>query len=283
MEETNIVSTPAADDWDSIDLSDVTDNDVEDMEEDVAEETAEEEKPDTEEEDTADHSEESEAEEKPEEQPTETEEKKEADQSFTLKYMGEEKQFSREETIALAQKGMDYDRVRGKLAEANEMVEFVTSLAKDMNMSAEDFMNNALAGNIAKREGISHEEALRRLELDKREKAISAKEAEAAAANKQQEEANQRRDKIRAELNEFAATFPNVKAEDIPAEVYQSIKKMGISLTTAFALYEAKQAKAELETAKQNAENKARAVGSASTSGKRKSADAFDDAWYDGT
>lgn len=282
MEETNIVSTPAADDWDSIDLSDVTDNDFDGMEEDVTEETAEEEKPDAEEETPADHSEE-ETEEKPEGQPTETEEKKEADQSFTLKYMGEEKQFSRDETIALAQKGMDYDRVRGKLAEANEMVEFVTTLAKDMNMTAADFMNNALAGNIAKREGISLKEALRRLELDKREKAISAKEAEAAAANKQQEEANQRRDKIRAELNEFAATFPNVKAEDIPAEVYQTIKNKNVSLTTAYALYEAKQAKAALETEKQNAENKARAVGSASTSGKRKSADAFDDAWYDGT
>jgi hypothetical protein len=282
MEDTNIVSTSTADDWDSIDLSDVSDNDFDDMEDEATEETAEEEKPDTEEENPADHSEE-ETEEKPEEQPTETEEKKEADQSFTLKYMGEEKQFSRDETIALAQKGMDYDRVRTKLAEASEMVEFVNSLAKDMNMSAADFMNNALAGNIAKREGIPHEEALRRLELDKREKAISAKEAEAAAQSAQQAEADQRREKIRAELNEFANTFPNVKAEDIPVEVYQNIKKMGISLTTAYALYEAKQAKVALETEKQNAENKARAVGSASTSGKRKSADAFDDAWYDGT
>lgn len=282
MEETNIVSTPAQDDWDSIDLSDVTDNDIGDMEDEVTEETAEEEKPDTEEETPADHSEE-ETEAKPEEQPTETEEKKEADQSFTLKYMGEEKQFSREETIALAQKGMDYDRIKGKLAEASDMVQFVESLAKDMGMNTADFMDNALAGNIAKREGIPREEALRRLQLDKREKAISAKEAEAAAQSAQQAEANQRKEKIRAELNEFAHAFPNVKPEDIPAEVYQNIKKLGINLTTAYAMYEAKQAKAALEAEKLNAQNKALAVGSASTAGKRKASDAFDDAWYDGT
>lgn len=34
---------------------------------------------------------------------------------FTLKYMGEEKQLGRQDVITLAQKGMDYDRIRARL------------------------------------------------------------------------------------------------------------------------------------------------------------------------
>ncbi len=40
-----------------------------------------------------------------------------ADQSFKLKVLGQEIEASRDEVIALAQKGKDYDRIRGKLSE----------------------------------------------------------------------------------------------------------------------------------------------------------------------
>ncbi len=36
------------------------------------------------------------------------------EEAFTLKYMGEERKVSRGEALALAQKGMDYDRIRGR-------------------------------------------------------------------------------------------------------------------------------------------------------------------------
>jgi hypothetical protein len=38
----------------------------------------------------------------------------EAEEAVTLKYMGEERTVGREEALALAQKGMDYDRIRGR-------------------------------------------------------------------------------------------------------------------------------------------------------------------------
>lgn len=41
-------------------------------------------------------------------------EQAEAEEAFTLKYMGEERTVGREEALALAQKGMDYDRIRGR-------------------------------------------------------------------------------------------------------------------------------------------------------------------------
>ena len=45
---------------------------------------------------------------------TEPEKMREADQSFTLKHLGQVRSVSRDEVIALAQKGLDYDRQRQK-------------------------------------------------------------------------------------------------------------------------------------------------------------------------
>lgn len=279
MEENNIISTEMEDSWDDIDLSDISDDANDAWEEENPAEESEGE-PDASAEDGADHSDDAKEEEKPAEAETEAKEKEEADQSFTLKYMGEEKVFSREDTIALAQKGMDYDRVKSKLNEANEMVEFVNSLAKEMNLSTADFMTHALAGQIAKRENISMEEAKRRLELDRREKAVSAREA--AAQNAQQEQ-EQRRERVRTELEEFSRAYPEINVKEIPSEVFNIASKTKIGLTAAYAMHMAQQAKAALEAEKQNAENKARSVGSADSAGKRSKADEFEDAWYDGT
>lgn len=287
MEEINNVSTGNYDDWDDIDFSDISDN-AEDVSEEEAP-AAEEPAPDTEAEEEADHSEKTEAEEKPEETEAEPAESKEADHSFKLKYMGEEKEVSREEAVALAQKGMDYDRIKGKLDEANqlaksnaEMAEFVKTLASEMGLEPMAFMLEVQAGNIAKKENISLDEAKRKLELDRRERAIAAKEQEAQSKNEAADAENAKREKIRAELAEFAKAFPEVKADSIPAEVFQMAAKQGVGLTAAYAMHEAKVAKAALEAEKQNEKNRVRAVGSASTSGKRRQVDEFDALWYDG-
>ena len=44
-------------------------------------------------------------------------------ESFTLRHLGETRSVGREELIALAQKGMDYDRIRGKLGDASRQIE----------------------------------------------------------------------------------------------------------------------------------------------------------------
>lgn len=44
--------------------------------------------------------------------------RRDADQSFTLKHLGEIRHVGRDEVIALAQKGLDYDRIRSKYHEA---------------------------------------------------------------------------------------------------------------------------------------------------------------------
>ena len=289
MEEINNVSTGNYDDWSDIDFSDITDSSDDFFEDDEAIQTEEEPAPDTEAEEEANHSEEAEAEEEPEETEPEPTENKETDQRIPVKYMGEEKLVSREEAIPFIQMGMDYGRIKGKLEEANqlaksnaEMAEFVKTLASEMGLEPAAFMLEVQAGNIAKKENISIEEAKRKLELDRREKAIAAKEQEAQSKNEAADAENAKREKIRAELAEFAKAFPEVKADSIPAEVFQMAAKQGVGLTAAYAMHEAKLAKAALEAEKQNAKNKALAVGSASTSGKRRQVDEFDALWYDG-
>ena len=287
MEETNTVSTAVeTDSWDDIDFSDVFDDVAEDMSE-QKEETATE--TDTATETEANPAEAEEAAE-PTETATETKETEEANHSFTLKYMGEEKEYSREDTIALAQKGMDYDRVKDKLTEANQLAEsnseaaeFVKFMAENMGVEPAEFMLNAKAGAVSKKEGISLDEAKGRLRLEAREKSLAAREKaleEKTKAEKQESDAQAQR---RQQLTDFMKAYPAVKAADIPAEVFQKAHKEGIPLVAAYAMHEAAVAKAELETAKQNAENAKASVGSASTSGKHTPADEFDAAWYDGT
>ncbi len=48
-------------------------------------------------------------------------------ESFTLRHLGETKNVGREELIALAQKGLDYDRIRGKLGDASLRLESLRS------------------------------------------------------------------------------------------------------------------------------------------------------------
>ena len=48
-------------------------------------------------------------------------------ESFTLRHLGETKNVGREEVIALAQKGMDYDRIRSKLGDASREIESLRS------------------------------------------------------------------------------------------------------------------------------------------------------------
>lgn len=289
MNEENTVSTEAvADDWDDIDLSDVADTDTDAGEEETP---AAEEAPaaDTAESAEADPAQAQEAAE-PEGTQTEAVETAGADQSFTLKYMGEERSFNREDTIALAQKGMDYDRIRGKLTEQTALaeegakaIELVKLLAADTGLDPEAFAESARANSLSKREGISIDEAKGRLRLERREAELSAREKaledKAKAEPPQPDEKEQRQ-------KDFIAFFkarPDVKAEDIPKEVFQRVRDEKLPLLAAYTMYENTKLRAELETARQMKRNAERSVGSGSTSGKRTPADEFDAAWYDGT
>lgn len=289
MEDIKNVDTQLDDDWGDLDLSDVAD-DSDDFSFEDKPDAEQPETVDTPEEDEADHSQESAEEAEPTEAQPETVETAEADHSFKLKYMGEEKEYSRDEMITFAQKGIDYDRIKGKLDEANrlaasnaEAVEFVKNLAAETGCTVAELIENVNATKLSQKEGITVDEAKNRLRLEKREKAVADRERALEEKAKAEPAKPSAQDERRNQLAEFFKTYPTVKPTDIPVEVFQTAHKEGISLVAAYAKLEVAKAKAEAEAAKQNKKNKERSAGSASSSGKHTPMDAFDAAWYDGT
>jgi len=255
-------NSAAVDEWE-----DVTLDDIEDTPEDIPADQPEPENP-------PEEAQESPAEEQPEgDKPTEPP----AD-TYTLKYFGEEKTVTREEVIPLAQKGMDYDRVRGELdnkqkeidtlkaqlGESEPVLNELLALAKESGYKTLDELIDETRANIlAGKENVDIAIARRRVALDRRERALNARE-EAAKAPKQEENPHG--------FNEFVEKFPGVKAEEIPVEVWRAVDG-GKTLTQAYTEWksagelealraENERLTKELESEKKAAENRARSTGS---------------------
>lgn len=255
------------------------------------EESAEEEQ--EEEADSGENADQQEAEE-PQDKDTETKvEEKEAEaktDQFELKHLDETRTVSRDEVITLAQKGMDYDRIRAKYdelkageAQRNAHEDFLKELAESAGQTVEEMIDTARARILvskASAEGktISDDEALAQVKQERAENA-AAKEPEKAA--EQPKETDKEADRQKSFMR-FSREFPEVKAEDIPTEVWKDFADGKGDLTDLFALHENKRLKAELAAAKQNEENRKKSTGSRSTAGSAKKS-AFDEAWYDGT
>lgn len=273
------------DDWDDIDLGDLT----EETDESAPEEAAPADQP----------AEETEGEGKPEaEEATQT---AETTDQFSLKHLDETRTVDREEVIALAQKGLDYDRIREKYDASKDVrdwyeqnqdsVRFLEKLAKDQGMTLAEMVDATKATIMANQTGQSLEvckgmvaNERKALELERRQKAMesSSREVSAQAAAKE---------KMEADVKAFRKLYPE-QAKDpnaIPKEVWDEVHN-GESLVNAYRAYENKQLKeqlakekAEAEKLKQQEKNKARSTGSQRSAGKKSDMDEFDSAWYDGT
>lgn len=289
MDEIQEGTGAVSEDWDDISLDDLTDDADEDegapAEEPEADQPTEEA---------------AETEGEPEAEGTEQEEDKEADQLFELKHLDEVRSVGREEVIALAQKGMDYDRIREKYDAAKPTIEWyeknydtvrwLEDMAKNQGMTLAEMVDETRAEIMAKEtnksvdvcRGIIANER-KALELEAQKKALESRSSEA------EEQANAKA-KMEADVKAFVDAYPDAAKDpnSLPKEVWDAVHK-GESLVNAYRAWENKQLKAQLDKEKKDAErraqeqkNKARSTGSQSTAGKRTDADAFDSAWYDG-
>jgi hypothetical protein len=232
------------------------------------------------------------AEQEPEAEGTQTEAGG-TDQSFELKHLDETRTVNRDEVIELAQKGMDYDRVRQKYDAAKESIEWygknadsvrwLEEIAKDQGMSFEELVDSTRAQIMANKtnqslavcRGIVANER-KALQLEAQKKALEAKSADST----QDEQAKAR---MQEDVKAFAAAYPE-QARDpeksIPKEVWDEVRK-GETLVNAYRAWENKQLKLELEKREQENKNRSRSTGSQRTAG-NKTADAFDSLWYNG-
>ena len=215
--------------------------------------------------------------------------KAETDQ-FELKHLDETRTVSRDEVITLAQKGLDYDRIRTKYdelkageAQRNDREAFLKELAESAGQSVEEMIDAVRARILttkASAEGktISEEEALAQVKQEKAKQTQEQKpEKPAEPSTEENKEAERQQSFLR-----FSKEFPEVKAEEIPTEVWKDFAEGKGDLADLFARQENKRLKAELAAMKQNEENRKKSTGSRATAGSAKRS-AFDDAWYDGT
>lgn len=202
------------------------------------------------------------------------EEDKAEDQRFVLRHLDTEHSVTLEEMKTLAQKGLDYDRIREQNESfkktEGEYAALLKALARHDNTDVDGIVDSLWAGLIAEEDGVDGAVALERAKLRRVQRELDGKkqETEQSAEDKAAEE------KRREGFIAFSKAHPDVKAQDIPKEVWDRVNG-GMSLLDAYGLHELKELRAENKRLKdkaaareKEAENAYRTTGSAATSGK---------------
>lgn len=211
-------------------------------------------------------------------QQAEAQPKADAPKLWTLRHMDEVRQVGEADMVVLAQKGLDYDRIRGKYDESKPVMELFGTFARQAGMSIPDYV--ALLRTQAKQAtGMSPDEAKRAVDLEDREAAVSAKEAAEAQRQSSANQAAQARaaaDARRsADIAEFQKLFPDAAKDPkaIPQEVWAQVRG-GMTLVSAYSKYAVDQANAARQAAEQkaaaaaqNQQNASRSTGSMHSAG----------------
>ena len=213
-------------------------------------------------------------------------------ETFTLKVNKEEKTYSREEIIGLAQKGVDYDRVKAQLTQSRQNAETLQGMLSDQKEAMTVLGELAKASNVEvpallrdlrlsllKKQGLSDDAANERLlRLDaERENAV----LKAVVSAKAPETGKQR---AQRELAEFREVYPEVQlTQDVLDQLMKDVQG-GMTLTRAYQKNEAAKKDAQiaelqrqLAAEKQNKENLAASPGSQKDSGGKRTKSDYDD------
>lgn len=183
---------------------------------------------------------------------------------FTLKNRDETRQVSRDEMIALAQKGWDYDTVRAERdqlrqyrQEADPALAVIQSYARRNGMDVPQYLDFCRKQELM-RGGMTEQDAAVKLGMEKERAALDARQAEIqASAQRQAQEAAQAR---RRDIELFCRTYPGVDPKTISREVWEAVKG-GDTLTNAFTKHENRRLTAELAAEQQNRANRLRTPG----------------------
>lgn len=231
--------------------------------------------------------------EKPQEPPQE--------QKFTIKVNKESREVGLSEMTELAQKGADYDRVKGQLAAARDDLEKVKAQFEESRKISE------LLKRIADDVGVPEEEMLRRVHINWRmNKGESEKEAiahiESENAKRELNELKERQNQEKAnsesvqerasrEIAEFRKEYPDVELTKELIDKMMADVQGGMTLTNAYRKIEtakkdeeANNLRAEIQrlqqqiaAEKQNKKNRSNSPGSQTDAGGRNAKSDFDE------
>lgn len=213
-------------------------------------------------------------EDKSEEPGAETEE---ANQLFKIKYNGNEEELTLDQMTELAQKGRNYDHVREERdnlrGKSGRYESFLQKLADKAGVSIDEQIDLTEAmwlmdEEAEKGNSLTEAEALLRVQRNRNEV--------------QSEQETQAVSKADAEISRFMKAYPDVRAENIPKEVWDEVNQNEGDLLGAYQSWENRQLKAEIEKLKKEAHNERnaqRSTGPRKSSGANKVKDAFDEGW----
>ena len=243
--------------------------------------------------DVVEHTEDGNGQEKPQEPPQE--------QKFTIKVNKESREVGLSEMTELAQKGADYDRVKGQLATARDDLEKVKAQFEESRKISE------LLKRIAEDIGVPEEDMLRRVHINWRmNKGESEKEAiahiESENAKRELNELKERQNQEKAnsdsvqerasrEIAEFRKEYPDVELTKELIDEMMADVQGGMTLTNAYRKIETAKKDAEadnlrseiqrlqqqLAAEKQNKKNRSNSPGSQTDAGGRNAKSDFDE------
>lgn len=184
--------------------------------------------------------------------------------SFKVKHLHEEKEIPFDEAPTYIQKGLDYDRVKTKYEESKPVLGFVERLAQQNGMTVpeylkavEEYERQQEIENLSQNNGLSEELA--------EELYLSRQERKQRESERQQQENQQRQQQ---EYIDFLNQFPQVKAEEIPKEVWETkASNPNISLTDAYIRHEYSKLQQKIKAQEVNAENANTSTGSVTGNG----------------
>lgn len=211
-------------------------------------------------------------------------------ETFVLRHLDDPpRNVGREEVIRLAQQGLDYERVRqerdslrASRQEDQQVVELVKGFAARSGMSVAEYVDYCRTQDLMA-QGVNEATAKAQVEIEKQRLQMDkqAQEAQdaAAEANAEQQKAQERSQAQRKDMEAFLTAYPNVKATEIPKEVWQRVAAGG-SLVTEYTRWENTQLRAKL-AAQESRQNAAEKAPGSMTSRGQQGRKTIDDYWDD--
>ena len=214
--------------------------------------------------------------------------------SFTLRVNKEDRTVTREEMFALAQKGMDYDRVKSQLTErdntiaqmqqkldgSQEAMDLLQMISEETKMPIPRLLDQVHI-NMRMKKGETEAEAKANIRAIKAERQIAAAQEKAKEQKSAQDNATA---KAESDLNEFRKRFPDVPLDEKLLEAMKPDVLKGMSLADAYQKQLLAQKNAEIAelkrqaaAAEQNRKNRAKSPGSQNDVGGKRTKSAEDD------
>lgn len=207
-----------------------------------------------------------------------------AEPFVTVKYNGAEKGLSREDAIALAQKGMNYDKIQQRLQAVEQAERVFEEQAKNAGLSVQEYaerlnqfqeqssINSIAQQFMAENPDVSEEAANAYAKQVYENNKLKNQRQEQEQAVQSQQTLQSR---VQGDIQTFMQAFPDVKIDNtFPVEVIDDVRN-GTPLMQAYLAYQNKQMKAQLAALQTNKKNASKSVGSVADNTGDAKGDAF--------